>query len=94
MTVHDAREVSDGADKWVQAVSGREKEGGHGGNGCQLARLGRPRKKNGRRGKKKRRKASGPAGKEMGQQAKMKKGGGGKEFPFLFPNQFSKFISK
>jgi len=49
---------------------------------------------NGRRGKKKRRKASGPAGKEMGQQAKMKKEGGGKEFPFLFPNQISKFISK
>ena len=47
MTVRDAREVSDGADKWAQAISGREKEGGRGGNGCQLARLGRPRKKTG-----------------------------------------------
>ena len=78
------REVGNGADERAQAISGREKEGGRGGNGCQLAQLGRPRKKNGRRGKKKRRKASGPAGKEMGQQAKMRKGGERNEIPFSF----------
>jgi len=55
--------------------------------------VGPAQEENGRRGKKKRRKASWSAGKEMDQQAKMRKGGERNEFPFSFsksnfPNSF------
>ena len=80
--------MGDGAYGWTRRSATERSEGR--GNGCPPEWAGPGRERREGEG----REASGPAG-EVGQQTKNEDGrGDGKEFPFLFPNQISKFISK
>ena len=80
--------VGDGADAWALAISGEGRR--EGAAATVPPELGRPRKETGGGEGEGERAGSG----SWASRPELRKGGEGKEFAFLFPNQFSKFILK